>query len=207
MAYRMLSGRVLFDGNSPIEILHKHCMEPPPRWRRSAWGCRRTCTRPFTGPSRRNPSSASAPSVRSWKRCGTRLRTPRCRASVRHGRPPPPPRPPQAGGPSWWSRSQPRPRGSRGGRVGAGGQAWRSGAERRDDAHGPCEPGPRGDSTSHAGRSPSQGPAGAAQASAASTPGGPSTPAPAAPVQPVPSALHGPRRRHHGGQPGRRPVH
>ncbi len=30
MAYRMLSGRVLFDGDSPIEILHKHCMEPPP---------------------------------------------------------------------------------------------------------------------------------------------------------------------------------
>ena len=30
MAYRMLSGRVLFDGDSPIEILHKHCMDPPP---------------------------------------------------------------------------------------------------------------------------------------------------------------------------------
>ena len=30
MAYRMLSGHVLFDGESPIEILHKHCMTPPP---------------------------------------------------------------------------------------------------------------------------------------------------------------------------------
>ena len=30
MAYRMLSGHVLFDGDSPIEILHKHCMAPPP---------------------------------------------------------------------------------------------------------------------------------------------------------------------------------
>src|SRR6266705_3568653 len=30
MAYRMLSGQVLFDGDSPIEILHKHCMAPAP---------------------------------------------------------------------------------------------------------------------------------------------------------------------------------
>jgi eukaryotic-like serine/threonine-protein kinase len=30
LAYRMLSGHVLFDGESPIEILHKHCMAPPP---------------------------------------------------------------------------------------------------------------------------------------------------------------------------------
>jgi len=30
MAYRMLSGHVLFDGDSPIEILHKHCMTPAP---------------------------------------------------------------------------------------------------------------------------------------------------------------------------------
>jgi len=30
MAYRMLSGHVLFDGDSPIEILHKHCMAPAP---------------------------------------------------------------------------------------------------------------------------------------------------------------------------------
>jgi serine/threonine protein kinase len=30
MAYRMLSGQVPFDGDSAIDILHKHCKEPPP---------------------------------------------------------------------------------------------------------------------------------------------------------------------------------
>jgi serine/threonine protein kinase len=30
MAYRMLSGQVPFDGESAIDILHKHCKEPPP---------------------------------------------------------------------------------------------------------------------------------------------------------------------------------
>src|SRR5688572_14338465 len=30
MAYRMLSGHVPFDGDSAIDILHKHCMMPPP---------------------------------------------------------------------------------------------------------------------------------------------------------------------------------
>lgn len=30
MAYRMLSGQVPFEGDSAIDILHKHCKEPPP---------------------------------------------------------------------------------------------------------------------------------------------------------------------------------
>lgn len=30
MAYRMLSGQVPFEGDSAIDILHKHCTEPPP---------------------------------------------------------------------------------------------------------------------------------------------------------------------------------
>jgi serine/threonine-protein kinase len=30
MAYRMLSGQVPFEGESAVEILHKHCMFPPP---------------------------------------------------------------------------------------------------------------------------------------------------------------------------------
>lgn len=30
MAYRMLSGQVPFEGDSAIDILHKHCMMPPP---------------------------------------------------------------------------------------------------------------------------------------------------------------------------------
>ncbi len=33
MAYRMLSGQVPFDGDSAIDILHKHCKEPPPQLR------------------------------------------------------------------------------------------------------------------------------------------------------------------------------
>ncbi|HWP38544.1 MAG TPA: protein kinase [Gemmatimonadales bacterium] len=31
MAYRMISGQVPFEGDSAIDILHKHCMIPPPR--------------------------------------------------------------------------------------------------------------------------------------------------------------------------------
>lgn len=36
MAFRMLAGHIPFDGDSAIDILHKHCMMEPPRLSESA---------------------------------------------------------------------------------------------------------------------------------------------------------------------------
>jgi hypothetical protein len=58
LAARLLSGHVLFDGESPIEILHVNA--PPPSLETANAVCRRTSIRRCSGRSRRRASSATS---------------------------------------------------------------------------------------------------------------------------------------------------
>lgn len=49
MAYEMLAGQVPFEGDSAVDILTKHVMQPPPPWT----SCDRACPSTSTWPSRR----------------------------------------------------------------------------------------------------------------------------------------------------------